>query len=161
MRAPRDCSHAWTLLTESSAAQAFQRTTAASSTDQEIGPWKDGTRVEALLIASLGTGLDGHPGLAHGGTIGTLFDESLSLGALQVLPRAFMTANTVIRYKKALPTPGVVLVRSEVTKWEGRKAWVKGTMEDGNGEFCIPLALDLRMPPVLSRYADSSRRRVC
>jgi len=96
---------------------------------------KDGRtpHIEALFIASLGTGLDGHPGLAHGGTVGTLFDEGLSLAALQVLPRAFMTANTLIRYQNPVPTPSVLLVRSGVVKWDGRKAWVNGSMEDGEG----------------------------
>lgn len=65
----------------------------------------DGKKKEALLVASMGHGLDGHPGLAHGGTIATLFDEGLSLGALQVLDKAFMTAHSFIKYKAAVPTP--------------------------------------------------------
>lgn len=65
----------------------------------------DNQKKEALLIASMGHGLDGHPGLAHGGTIATLFDEGLSLGALQVLTRAFVTAQSTIKYKAAVNTP--------------------------------------------------------
>jgi acyl-coenzyme A thioesterase PaaI-like protein len=68
-------------------------------------------------------------------TVGTLFDEALSLAALQVLPGTFITANTLIRYKKLVPTPTVLLVRSEVVRWEGRKCWVKGVMEDGEGKI--------------------------
>ncbi|KAF2166417.1 hypothetical protein M409DRAFT_54768 [Zasmidium cellare ATCC 36951] len=95
----------------------------------------DGKKKEALLVASMGHGLDGHPGLAHGGTIATLFDEGLSLGALQVLDKAFMTAHSFIKYKAAVPTPSVVLLRCYCEKWEGRKAWIKGTMEDGEGKI--------------------------
>jgi len=117
------------------ACQAFQRY--VKITDPKLAaeaPVENGgMQRQALLVASLGSEMDGHPGLAHGGTIGTLFDESLSSAALQVLPRAFMTANTVIRYKKALPTPSAVLIISEVVRWEGRKVWVKGSKEDGNG----------------------------
>lgn len=116
------------------ACQAFQRYVKINESDpkQAHAPSEQsGMRRQALLVASLGSEMDGH--LAHGGTIGTLFDESLSLAALQVLPRAFMTAKTVISYKKALPTPGPVLIVSEVVRWEGRKVWVKGSMEDGNG----------------------------
>ena len=72
---------------------------------------KDGKKKEALLVASLGHGLDGHPGLAHGGTIATLFDEGLSLGALQVLDKKFMTAQSTIKYKGAVPTPSEYLYR--------------------------------------------------
>lgn len=30
---------------------------------------------------------------------------------------------------------GIVLLRCYCAKWEGRKAWIKGTMEDGQGKI--------------------------
>ncbi|KAF7188330.1 Acyl-coenzyme A thioesterase THEM4 [Pseudocercospora fuligena] len=103
--------------------------------ENEVPDAEDGKgKKECLLLASMGRGLDGHPGMAHGGTIATLFDEGLSLGALQVLSRAFVTGQSTIKYKAAVSTPGIVLVRCWCDKFEGRKAWVKGTMEDGEGK---------------------------
>lgn len=92
-------------------------------------------RTDCLLLASIGSGLDGHPGLAHGGTIATLFDEALALGGLMTLEqgKGFVTAELKLVYKAPLPTPSLVLVRVWVDKHEGRKVWVKGKMEDGHG----------------------------
>ncbi|PPJ54893.1 hypothetical protein CBER1_06056 [Cercospora berteroae] len=89
---------------------------------------------EAIVIVSLGRGLDGHPGLAHGGTIAALFDECLGVGAVRILTRPSMTGQLTIKYKAPVPTPSVVLVRCSLSKHEGRKAWVSGTMEDGMGK---------------------------
>lgn len=77
--------------------------------------------------------MDGHPGMAHGGTIATLFDEALALAGLMKLDRPFVTGESKVQYKAPLRTPSVVLVRSWVQKQEGRKITIWGTMEDGNG----------------------------
>lgn len=92
-------------------------------------------RTDCILLASIGSGLDGHPGLAHGGTIATLFDEALALGGLMTLDegKSFVTAESKLVYKAPLPTPSLVLVRVWVHKHEGRKVWVQGSMEDGHG----------------------------
>lgn len=90
------------------ACQAWLRVRPAESNetpDAEDGQGKK----EALLVASMGHGLDGHPGLAHGGTIATLFDEGLSLSALQVLSRQFMTGHSFIKYRAPVPTPGELI----------------------------------------------------
>jgi acyl-coenzyme A thioesterase PaaI-like protein len=42
--------------------------------------------------------MDGHQVMAHGGTISTLFDESLSLGALLIMDKAFVTGSTKVNY---------------------------------------------------------------
>lgn len=116
----------------------FNRTLATNDTLRACQSFQldhqDKKRTESILLASMGSGMDGHHGLAHGGTIATLFDESLSLAAMMALEnKQFVTGSTYVVYKKPLPTPGLVLVRSWVDKFEGRKVWVKGTMEDGHG----------------------------
>ena len=52
-----------------------------------------------------------------------IFDDDLAL----------LAATTYIAYKAPLPTPGILLVRSWAEKIEGRKMYIKGTMEDGFG----------------------------
>ena len=139
--------HSRTVFRDSTHHSLFNRTLATNDTlracqsflrlrpckESETPDSEDGRKKESLLIASMGRGLDGYPGFAHGGTIATLFDETLSLVALQVLSMPFMTVYLTTTYKKAVPTAGPVLVRCWCEKFEGRKAWITGTMEDGEG----------------------------
>ena len=82
---------------------------------------------------SMGSGLDGHNGVSHGGTIAVLFDEALSFAAFMHIKPPFVTGEQRVIYKKPVRTPGLVLVRCWTEKIEGRKVFVKGTMEDGHG----------------------------
>lgn len=90
-------------------------------------------RLEALVLVSLGSGLDGHNGVAHGGTTAVLFDECLSYAAVMHLKPPFVTGEQKVIYKKPVRTPGLILIRCWADKIEGRKIWIKGTMEDGHG----------------------------
>jgi thioesterase superfamily protein 4 len=38
-----------------------------------------------------------------------------------------------VDYKKPLKTPNVVLTRAAIEKIEGKKLWVRGSIEDGSG----------------------------
>lgn len=86
-------------------------------------------------MVSLGSGADGHIGLAHGGITATIFDEGLGVLPLMTVSKdqSFMTATLNIAYKRPLPTPSVLLVRSWYEKIQGRKMYIKGTLEDGLG----------------------------
>lgn len=44
-----------------------------------------------------------------------------------------MTAYLKVDYKKPVRTPGIVLTRGVVVKKEGKKLWLRGTVEDGEG----------------------------
>jgi acyl-CoA thioesterase FadM len=44
------------------------------------------------------------------------------------------TASMTTTFLKPVTLPGVVLVRSRVVKVEGRKLWVRGCIEDSDGE---------------------------
>ncbi|KAF1735059.1 hypothetical protein CRV24_003978 [Beauveria bassiana] len=74
---------------------------------------------ELLCLFTLGSGVNGHVDVAHGGTEG---DSNFTL-------------ELNIRYKKPLATPGVYLCRAWLQKrTTGRKAWLQALIEDGNGE---------------------------
>lgn len=83
----------------------------------------------------LGSGLNGHTDIAHGGFVAVLLDEIIG-NACECTneKRVFtMTAYLNVSYKRPIPTPAVVLLRGWVEKREGRKIWGKGTVEDEQG----------------------------
>lgn len=92
---------------------------------------------EDCLLASLGEGLDGATGRAHGGISSLLLDHILGTCAQRqittLLPAA--TATLTVDYKNPIGTPGVILVRAWVIKIDGRKVWSKGVIEDGKGKI--------------------------
>ena len=70
---------------------------------------------------------------AHGGLTATMLDEGLGTPAFVQWPSGCMTAELTVKYEKPIPIPGVVLCRSWVVRTEGRKFWITGVLEDGNG----------------------------
>ena len=90
------------------------------------------------MIFSLGAGgLDGHAGYAHGGLAATLLDEVMGVPLNLQTPQVNVTKELSLEYKKAIATPGVVLARCWVEKEEGRRVWVRGHLEDGDGGILV------------------------
>lgn len=65
----------------------------------------------------------------HGGMVATLLDEAMG----SVAGISTFTAFLNITYKKPVPTPGVMMCRARVTRREGRKFFMQGSIEDGMG----------------------------
>ena len=91
---------------------------------------------ELVSLLALGRGINGHTNIAHGGLIAAILDETM--GMLVTLHRSpgmsGYTAFINVRFRKPLPTPGTVLCRTWLeTKSDGRKMWLRGTVEDGQG----------------------------
>lgn len=84
---------------------------------------------DTLVVVSLGTGVNGHDGIVHGGVVVTILDEALS-AAVRI---PMFTAYLNVAFKKPVPAPSVIVCRVRVTKKEGRKHWIAGTLEDGSG----------------------------
>lgn len=81
-------------------------------------------------IAYLGPSLCGHPGIVHGGLLATLLDEGLARACFPALPnKVGVTASLKIDYRAPCPAGTYVVLKAETTKVEGRKAWVKGWIE--------------------------------
>ncbi|KAL2001818.1 hypothetical protein VTN02DRAFT_1161 [Thermoascus thermophilus] len=106
---------------------------------------------ELLILFSLGTGMDGHAGVLHGGILAVMFDELLGTLATTAIPQPqdkedvsgdwtpIYTVSLTIRFRRPLTTPGFVLGRAwcddagrRRTSY-GRKVWVRGVLEDGEG----------------------------
>lgn len=117
---------------------------------------------ELRIIANLGDGLNGYPQVLHGGFAATLLDEACGgliqynvfdkmerlgsqygmtyLTACRLFRRsgrllgsdnAVIDLNTV--YKKPVPVPGPVLCTAKIERQDGRKVFVRATLEDGKG----------------------------
>lgn len=86
---------------------------------------------------SLESGMNGHHGFCHGGSLSAAMDQTMG-----ALVRAYVktdphTKYLNIEFVKPLATPGAVLCRAWLTRIEGRKLWVSGKMEDGQGNVYI------------------------
>lgn len=89
--------------------------------------------LNALL--DLGEDLCSYPGTLHGGLFAVLMDEVMGTAANFQAQHGAFTIQFTTRYLKAIKTPQVVLVRGRVVKKEGRKIFVKGTIEDKDGNL--------------------------
>lgn len=79
----------------------------------------------------LGDQLCGHPGIIHGGMLATLLDEGLARCCFPALPsHVGVTANLKVDYRKPAKAGAYYVMRAETVKVEGRKAWVRGWIED-------------------------------
>ena len=95
-----------------------------------------------LLLLSLGSGLGGYKNKLHGGILGAIMDQSHLMCAINAASSPNVTAQLNVRYKNSVPLPSVILCRSVMTKQNGRKIWIQGTVEDGFGTvFCDSEAL--------------------
>jgi acyl-coenzyme A thioesterase THEM4 len=96
-------------------------------------------------------GLNGYPGVCHGGIIATIFDEILGIAvgvayqhdkAIQKRKGTYqrgsrnpsMTAELVTTYVKPVKVPGNVCVIVHPPKHEGRKVWVESDLVAENGD---------------------------
>ncbi|KAF4612545.1 hypothetical protein G7Y89_g15588 [Cudoniella acicularis] len=96
---------------------------------------ESGQYPEVLACLSLGSGVNGHHDTCHGGFVSVLLDEACGNAVLWETPddKATMTAYLRVDYKKPVRTPGKILCRASVERKEGKKVWVKGSLEDGTG----------------------------
>lgn len=98
------------------------------------------TRVDELkFLITLGTAVGGYPGVCHGGIVATILDEIIGLvfplnksrGAIP--ETSYMTAYLNTTFMKPVRVPATYLCRATVDKVQGRKYFMTGTVEDGEG----------------------------
>lgn len=91
---------------------------------------------ELLCLFALGSGVNGHVDVAHGGVTATILDVSMGTvcSMFSTEGDSTFTLELNIRYKKALVTPGIYVCRTWLQRrTTGRKAWLQAVIEDGNG----------------------------
>jgi acyl-coenzyme A thioesterase PaaI-like protein len=96
----------------------------------------------------LSRGLAGHAGIAHGGFLGVLLDDCMDRVAVASLPhRLAVTANLSLDFVRVCELEAVVCVRAWVERREGRKCWVRGSVEDPLGGDVFVKARGLFIEP--------------
>ena len=106
---------------------------------------------EVRTFIFTGPGLNGWPGIAHGGFVSSIIDEVMGFlinsntrateaagnpsdggsGVPKKAPAStVMTAELTTRYRRPVPTGEALLIRAWADKIEGRKIIVKATLED-------------------------------
>ena len=95
-----------------------------------ILPW------EECFLLSIGDGVDGAPGRAHGGFDSLILDHICGHCAHHASPSDLnpATATLTTDYKAPVSTPCVILARGWVIELSGRKIWVRAVLEDGDGK---------------------------
>jgi acyl-coenzyme A thioesterase PaaI-like protein len=96
-----------------------------------IFPW------ENCFLISIGDGVDGATGRAHGGFNSLVLDHvcgHCASHALENDPNP-ATATLTTDYKAPISTPCVVFARAWVIELSGRKVWVRAVIEDGDGKI--------------------------
>lgn len=95
------------------------------------------------LLANLNNGLDGFPGVCHGGMVATLLDESMVSLILMNVGRGALacpwygTVSLNMSFQKPVKTPATVLVAVSLDKVEGRKLRITATLQDGSGKALV------------------------
>lgn len=94
---------------------------------------------ELKFLITLGKRVGGYPDVCHGGIVMTILDEALGLlfptnkdrGAIP--ETSYMTAYLNTTFSRPVVVPATYLCRAKIDKIEGRKYYMTGTMEDGEG----------------------------
>ncbi|KAF2107857.1 HotDog domain-containing protein, partial [Lophiotrema nucula] len=98
---------------------------------------------EVRTLLDLGSGMNGHPNVCHGGFVATMLDEILGVLVQLILEKKLksrlheggnvFTAYLTTNYKKPTPTPSIVLCTAKFDRQERNKIYVVGSIEDGMG----------------------------
>jgi acyl-coenzyme A thioesterase PaaI-like protein len=88
---------------------------------------------EALILVSLGSGIDGATRRLHGGVTATLLDQVMGVLISFTHDNTSATAELNVKYNKMITTPCVVLCRARIVREAGRWIETVGSVEDGEG----------------------------
>jgi acyl-coenzyme A thioesterase PaaI-like protein len=72
------------------------------------------------ILFALGSALNGHPQILHGGITAVLMDESMGMLLQCQSSAGTFTKTLTVEYVAPVRTPGIVLVRVEVVERRGR-----------------------------------------
>ncbi|KAI0111927.1 HotDog domain-containing protein [Daldinia grandis] len=84
-------------------------------------------------LVDLGEDCQSFPGVMHGGMHGLLMDEVMGTAANAQASNGAYTVRFTTHYHHAIRLPQILLVRGRVVRRDGRKIYVRGTLEDKDG----------------------------
>lgn len=96
---------------------------------------RDNARPDFVVFVSLGPDLCGFQDTVHGGVLAALLDEALGLCAesTELVSKGhtrLYTAGLEISYRSPVPVPSVVMIKTWVTKRQGRKWFLEAQVLD-------------------------------
>jgi acyl-coenzyme A thioesterase PaaI-like protein len=101
--------------------------------EEKIYNANDPDTPEAMILVSLGKEVDGGIRRLHGGVTATLLDQVMGTLISYVYEHTCATSDLNVKYKQAVTTPCVLLVRAKVVRERGRWIETRGWVEDGHG----------------------------
>jgi acyl-coenzyme A thioesterase PaaI-like protein len=101
--------------------------------EEKIFDVDDPDTPEAMILVSLGKELDGGVRRLHGGVTAALLDQVMGTLISYVYEHTCATSDLNIKYKQAISTPCVLLIRAKVVREKGRWIETRGWVEDGKG----------------------------
>ena len=105
---------------------------------------------EVRAFLETDAGINGPPGIAHGGFVATIIDEVMgcliNTRSATTLGSPIMTAELTTKWRGPVPSGKVLMVRAWIEKRDGRKVFIKATVEaegrqvlaEGYGVFIGP-----------------------
>jgi acyl-coenzyme A thioesterase PaaI-like protein len=97
---------------------------------------------ELRTFVTLGSDLNGWPGVLHGGMVATLLDEfmglilNLRLGGGEPGQEGPVTAFLNTKFVRPVQTPGTVVVGTRITEEKEMRKWkIEGDIRDGEGNI--------------------------
>ena len=94
----------------------------------------DSTDNVVVAHVKLGTKMNGHPGVVHGGILSLIFDDVLGYGFEALGIKMAFTANLSVDYRAPVPAGTMILVQAQLEQWEGRKLYWKAQMTSMDNE---------------------------
>lgn len=88
---------------------------------------------EAIILVSIGSHVDGGVRRLHGGVTATLLDQVMGTMLSYFYENTSATSELNVKYKKAITTPCILLVRAKIRREKGRWIETMGSVEDGHG----------------------------
>ena len=102
---------------------------------------------------TIGNGINGHPGIMHGGIVSTIIDEAMGIlqmvnyerdhlravgkglaeGELVPYGVGTFTAYLNVKFLKPVLTPGALIVTAKYIKRDGRKEWIYAEVKQRMG----------------------------
>ena len=114
---------------------AFHGTLKGESMIENYEVYHNKEKDEVMCIITFGKSLNGHPGIVHGGITSLAFDNTFGWLFIALKTDPAFTANLNINYRRKVPANSHCVIRARVTKREGRKLFMSGTMEDAQGNI--------------------------
>lgn len=88
---------------------------------------------EAIILVSIGSDIDGGLRRLHGGITASLLDQVMGTLLSYLFENTSATSELTVKYKKAITTPCILLVRAKVRREKGRWIETIASVEDGHG----------------------------